>query len=152
MAPQSIDRPIKLRDSRRKAARRVVRDIEPLRQEASRADAQFVLSGPSSQIDVPSEMVPLIVEILEQLLEGNAVTIAPIHTELTTQQAADLLNVSRPHLVKLLEEKAIPSKKVGTHRRVRLDDLLRYRDRDDAERRRTADELARQLDDLGLGY
>lgn len=151
MTSQTLDRPIKLNDSRRRAARRVVRDIEPLRQEAATTAARFVLSGPSSQIDIPSEMVPLIVEMLEQLLEGNAVTIAPIHTELTTQQAADLLNVSRPHLVKLLEAKAIPSKKVGTHRRVRLDDLLRYRDKDDAERRRTADKLARQLDELGLG-
>jgi excisionase family DNA binding protein len=152
MTPSTIDRPIKLKDSRRKAARRVERDFAPIRAEAGSDSATFVLAGPSTQIDVPAEMVPLIVDILEQLLEGNAVTVAPIHTELTTQQAADLLNVSRPYLVKLLDEKVIPSKKVGTHRRVRLDDLMRFRDKDDAERRRAADELARQLDELGLGY
>lgn len=152
MATQILDRPIKLTDKRRTAAKRVVRDIEPIRSDAGEAGAQFTLNGPSSQIDVPAEMVPVIVEILEQLLAGNAITVAPVNTELTTQQAADLLNVSRPHLVKLLEQQRIPSKKVGTHRRVRLNDLLRFRDKDDVVRRRTADELAKQLDELGPGY
>jgi excisionase family DNA binding protein len=152
MTPSTIGRPIKLKGIRRTAARRVERDLAPIRAEAGNDSATFVLAGPSTRIDVPGEMVPLIVDILEQLLEGNAVAVSPIHTELTTQQAADLLNVSRPYLVKLLDDKAIPSKKVGTHRRVRLDDLMRFRDRDDAKRRRVADELARQLDEFGHGY
>lgn len=101
---------------------------------------------------VPKEAFDLLLEILAQMANGNAVTIVPVQAEFTTQQAADFLNVSRPFLIELLEARALPHRKVGSHRRVRFEDLLRYKQADDAKRQSVLDELAAQAQELGLGY
>lgn len=103
-------------------------------------------------LQLPVFALRLLDEILSELAMGNAVKVVPIHAELTTQEGADLLNVSRPHLVKLLDESVIPHTKVGRHRRVKFADLMAYKQRRDAESRQAMDELAAQAQELGMGY
>lgn len=103
-------------------------------------------------LTLPKSVARLLTHILTEMAEGNAVTLIPIHAEMTTQEAADFLNVSRPHLVGLLEKGAIPFHKVGTHRRVRFHDIQAYKDRLHGDRSQALDELARASQELGMGY
>jgi excisionase family DNA binding protein len=109
-------------------------------------------AGREETIELPAGAVKLLVEILEDMASGRSVMIVPQNAELTTQQAADFLNVSRPFLIRLLEERKIPFRMVGTHRRVRLEDVLRYKEGIDADRRKVLDELAAEAQELGMGY
>lgn len=103
-------------------------------------------------ITIPKKALSLLITILSNMSEGKSITIIPIESEISTQQAADLLNVSRPHLVKLLESNTIPFKKVGSHRRVYIKDLITY----DKMLQRTREEklnfLSNQAQELNLGY
>jgi excisionase family DNA binding protein len=106
----------------------------------------------SEDAEIPEIAFQLLQMILDELALGHAVALAPLEREISTQTAADVLNVSRPHLVKLLESGKMPYKKTGTHRRIRLSDVLEYKARMDAEADRAYTELVRQAQELGMGY
>jgi excisionase family DNA binding protein len=108
--------------------------------------------GRSHSVRVPVYALRLLVDVLTEIGKGNAVTIIPIHAKLTTQEAADVLKISRPSLVQLLERGEIPFHKIGTHRRVRYRDVLDYKERINAERRKTLDALVDQTPGLGMAH
>ena len=108
--------------------------------------------GTEDALVIPRATAVMFAQILDLLAQGRGVQIFPKEVELSTQQAADMLNVSRPYLVGLLDEKVIPYRMVGSHRRVRVADLLTYKQKDDAERQGVADDLAAEAQKHGLGY
>jgi excisionase family DNA binding protein len=94
----------------------------------------------------------LFASLLAEMAQGHAVTLLPLYAELTTQEAADLLHVSRPHVVRLMQQGYLPFHKIGTHRRVRLHDVLAYQQRQRAEREHALDALVAQAQELDMGY
>ena len=117
-----------------------------------RPEARCSLVGPRGEtIELPEPIFHILARVAEVLARGDAITVIPVHQELTTQQAADLLNISRQYLVRLLEEGKIPYTRTGKHRRLRIDDVVAYKQARDRERSDSLDELARLSDELG-GY
>lgn len=109
------------------------------------------LIGPDGEIiELPKSVYQVLQQIIYHMIHDSAIFIVPGNKELTTQEAADILNVSRPYLVKLLERGDIPFLKLGTHRRIRFSDLMRYKKRRDAERHRKLTELTQMSQELGL--
>jgi excisionase family DNA binding protein len=106
--------------------------------------------GGTDELVVPRGALELLGRILAHMAAGQSVAVVPHNAELTTQQAADMLNVSRPYLIGLLEAGEIDFRKVGAHRRIALPTLLDYMCRDDERRRRAADELSDLTNELGL--
>lgn len=133
-----------------------------LARESSAALSRLLINTPDQdrarvQMDgqdivLPRQAIELLRNILTEMAQGNAVSIMPLHAELTTQEAANILNVSRPHLVKLLEEGQIEYMKVGTHRRIRFHDLMAYKQRRDHESTAAMQELVDQAQELDMGY
>ncbi len=106
----------------------------------------------SETLTIPAYAFRLLATILTEMAQGNVITLTPIHAELTTKQAADLLNVSRPFVCKLLDSGAIRYRKVGRHRRVAYVDLMEYKKKTDDARSRDLDELAEQAQQYDMGY
>ncbi|MFO0883521.1 MAG: helix-turn-helix domain-containing protein [Pirellulales bacterium] len=108
---------------------------------------------PKETLTVPASALRLFFHLLTEMSQGNAVTLIPTHAELTTQQAADLLNVSRPYVVKLLDEGKMPFRTVGKFRRIRFDDLMAFKRKDDEMRTKFAEEMTGLSQELGgMGY
>jgi len=121
---------------------------------AGEEDVQFIVrrGKQESVLAIPAGAVRLLLSILTQMSEGNAVTLIPINKELTTQEAANLLHVSRPFLVRLLESGDIPYHKVGTHRRIKLTGLLTYKKKMEVHSRKAREELTKEAQELDMGY
>ena len=103
-------------------------------------------------ITIPKKALSLLINILSNMSEGKSITIIPTDSEISTQQAADMLNISRPHLIKLLENNTIPFKKVGSHRRILLRDLVTYEKSLQKTREEKLKFLSEQAQELNLGY
>jgi excisionase family DNA binding protein len=114
--------------------------------------ARFSIHEESSDKNarLPKPAVDLMVRILSELAHGNAVTVIPFKAEFTTQQAADLLNVSRPYFISLLKAGKIPFRKIGTKRRVLYSDVLSYKHREAEDAKKIIDDLAAEAQKLGI--
>ncbi len=123
--------------------------IEEMTSATTSVELKLVRSDGTEAL-LPPSFLRLIHDLASLLAGGQAVAMVPVHKQLTTQQAADILNVSRPYLVQLLDRGEIPYTRKTTHRRVRLDDLMAYKRRRDAERFAGLRELTQMSEDLGL--
>lgn len=119
---------------------------------AEDGERAYLVSSHGRKIELPGSVFGVLARVVHEMARGNAVSVVPVGMLLTTQQAADLLDVSRPYLVGLLESGQIPFHKVGTHRRVRFEDLMAYKRVSDAKRREALLELTREAERLGIEY
>lgn len=109
-------------------------------------------NGETDELVLPGHVLQLLLDVLSEVSQGNAVSLIPHHQEISTQEAASLLNVSRPFLVGLLEKGDMPFRKVGSHRRVLLTDVFAYKEKTEKQRNQALDELASLSQDEGMGY
>ncbi len=144
VAPSDADAVLAGESSRRLAAHKLGR--------RSSVRIQLLDGNDAEAVVVPVSALRLFMHLLTEMSHGNAVTLVPAKAELTTQQAADLLNVSRPYLVKLLDEGKLPGRTVGKYRRIRFDDLMAFKRKDDDARARILDQLTADAQELGMGY
>jgi len=132
---------------------RLIEGVEVVRGSSPEAPLrQFTLSDPSGRtVPIPASVFYILERVAEVLARGDAITVVPVGKEMTTQQAADLLNVSRQYLVRLLDEGKLACTKVGRHRRLKMGDVLAFKERRDHERKDSLRNLAELTEDLG-GY
>ena len=142
--PPSVQEAALARSSGQSLAR-LIKKNRPLKLKVTDADQE-------QPIELPPGAALLLMDILEAMAAGRGITLIPENAELTTVQAADMLNVSRPFLIKLLEEKALPCRKVGAHRRIRMEDVMAYKARIDADREAVLDQLVAEAQEQDMGY
>ena len=144
--------PVSLPPDQRETVEALLHLLEGLNLESAEASPGFRIVGPGGDsLSIPSTVFELLERLTALLARGEAVSIVPVRQELTTQQAADILNVSRQYLVRLLDLGEIPCRRTGKHRRVRAADVLAFKRRRDVKRRATLDEMTRLSQELG-GY
>ncbi len=137
-----------------KTSREALEALSPLRDQMHLSSNNFELRFEKLKrsISVPPGVLELFFAVLSEAAKGNSITLIPLNKEFTTQEAADYLNVSRPHVISLLETGKIPFRKVGSHRRIKFSDLMTYKQASDLESKRAFEELAALSQDLKLDY
>ncbi|HOY20099.1 MAG TPA: helix-turn-helix domain-containing protein [Haliscomenobacter sp.] len=110
------------------------------------------IQGSDEVVIIPLKALQLLNSIISNMAQGKSIALMPTDAEVSTQQAAEILNVSRPHVIKLLEKGEIPHKKVGSHRRILLQDVLKYEANFKSDRRKKLDYLAKEAQHLNMGY
>jgi excisionase family DNA binding protein len=141
-----IREPILARDEERSR----IEQLDRLYEQQPSAASIKVVGATGEEIELPESILTLLRQAVQVLARGDAVSIVPVHKELTTQQAADLLNISRQYLIRVLDRREIPFHKVGTHRRLAFSDVMKYKQRRDAEHRHSFDTLTQLSQELGL--
>ncbi len=139
------EQPTVVEQEQARQALQLLRDVDPAGE-----TLDVTVAGTSESVHLPRAALDLIREVLANMAAGQGVTVVPAHAELTTQQAAQMLNVSRPHVIKLLDEGNIEYRMVGRHRRILASSLLAYQRTQLGTSRAAADELAALTEDLGL--
>lgn len=125
---------------------------EALRQRATGARRPQLVTRTGDRVAIPDAVLRAFARVAHEMARGNGVAVVPVHHELTTHEAAALLHVSRPQLIRMLDEGRLPHRRVGTHRRVRFDDVIAYRDREEARREALLARIAREAQELGLEF
>lgn len=131
---------------------KILADSEDLATKNKDQAIELRIQGSDEVVSIPLKALQLLNAIISNMAQGRSIALMPTDAEVSTQQAADLLNVSRPHLIKLLEKGEIPHKKVGSHRRILLQDIVKYESNFKADRRKKLDYLAKEAQQLNLGY
>ncbi len=127
-----------------------LKEIEELKQKISNINTFFMIKTEGQEIQLPPIIAQVLNEIINILSNNGSLTLIPMDKELTTQQAADILNVSRPYIVKLLQNNEIPYRKVGTHRKILMKDLIEYKIKSSANRKAKLSELVNLTQELEL--
>lgn len=130
----------------------VVRNLDAELGGAEAFSPAFLIAPDGRKLEIPASVYEVLTRVVHEMAQGNAVSVVPVGMALTTQQAAELLGVSRPYLIRLLESGAMPYERVGTHRRIRFEDLMAYKRRRDAKRRNALRKLTREAERLGIEY
>lgn len=115
-------------------------------------NTKFALVSEDLTITLDEELFDILKSILIEIGQNRAVSVLPLNHELTTFQAADFLNVSRPYIIKLIEQGELPCRMVGTHRRIKLEDLIDYKERSDTASKEAREELIKQAQEDNMGY
>lgn len=149
-ATDTLMTPVRPNEQDVRLARRSSSQLRRLMSRRSKIKLTVAAGEAQEELTIPVIAFRMLEMILNEMAQGHAVALSPVDREVTTQKAADLLNVSRPHLIKLLESGRIPFRKVGTHRRIRLADVLEYKTRMDSEADRAFAELVEQAQELGM--
>jgi excisionase family DNA binding protein len=139
-------------ESERKMAKESRGIVKKCLSEGESCRLRIIVDGVERDVDIPMTAMRVLGEALRQIALGKAPVVLPLDAEVSTQQAADILSVSRPYLICLLDSNEIPFRRVGAHRRIRLLDVLTYKRRNDEERMKVLDELEAQAQELNMGY